>query len=149
MSEHVVDLNWEYVAHADAENTYNRNHTVTYSDEEQLVVSAAPEYKGDPMCADPEKMLTSGLASCHMLTFLAIAEVKGYKVESYSDRAIGYLEKGDSGRPEVTRIELQPQIQFSADKQPDAATLKRMHDSAHRNCFVGNSIKAKVDVLEA
>ncbi|MCP5009592.1 MAG: OsmC family peroxiredoxin, partial [Aestuariibacter sp.] len=104
---------------------------------------------GDPMCADPEKVLTSALASCHMLTFLAIAEVKGFSVARYTDRATGYLEKGDSGRPEITRIELQPSIEFAGDKQPDAAAIKRMHASAHRNCFIANSIKAKVEILEA
>jgi len=148
MSEHIVNLNWTFAAHPEMDNTYNRNHKVAYSDDEQVMVSASPEYKGDPACADPEKVLTGALASCHMLTFLAIAEVKGFKVESYADRATGYLEKGESGRPEVTRIELQPTILFSGENQPDATTLKRMHASAHKNCFIANSIKAHVEVLE-
>lgn len=84
-----------------------------------------------------------------MLTFLAIAEHKGYEVKSYHDKATGYLEKGDSSRPQVTRIELQPGIIFPDNNQPDSAALKRMHDSAHRGCFIANSIKTKVEILES
>lgn len=149
MSEHRVEVNWAFAPGPLDENTYNRNHRVTLSGGQQVNASSAPEYKGDPACADPEQLLISALASCHMLTFLAIAEHKGYEVKSYHDKATGYLEKGDNGRPQVTRIELQPVIIFSDNNQPDSATLKRMHDSAHRGCFIANSIKTKVEILES
>lgn len=149
MSEHKINLEWHSASAAPEEATYNRNHTVSFSETVQVTVSSAPEYKGDPNCADPEKLLTSALASCHMLTFLAIAELKNFQVESYLDRATGFLEKGENGRPELSRIELRPSIVFGGDNQPDAAALQRLHASAHRNCFIANSIKAKVDVLEA
>lgn len=148
MSEHKIDLEWHSAPSTSEGATYNRNHTVSFSDTVQVTVSSAPEYKGDPNCADPEKLLTSALASCHMLTFLAIAELKGFQVESYQDRATGFLEKGDSGRPELTRIELRPSIVFGGEKQPDAAAIQRLHASAHKNCFIANSIKAKVDVVD-
>jgi organic hydroperoxide reductase OsmC/OhrA len=32
-------------------------------------VSASVEYKSDPMYADPEQMVVSAVASCHMLFF--------------------------------------------------------------------------------
>lgn len=148
MSEHQIDLEWHHTPATAEAATYNRNHAVSFSDTVQVTVSSAPEYKGDPNCADPEKLLTSALASCHMLTFLAIAELKGFRVESYRDQATGFLEKGDSGRPEVTRIELRPRVVFSGEKQPDSAAIQRLHAGAHRNCFIANSIKAKVEVVE-
>lgn len=148
MSEHKIDLEWQGSSHSPEEFNYTRNHAVSFSDTVQVTVSSAPEYKGDPNCPDPEQLLTSALASCHMLTFLAIADLKGFRVESYRDRATGFLEKGDSGRPQITRIELRPCIVFGGEKQPDAAAIKRIHASAHKNCFIANSIKAKVDVLD-
>jgi len=148
MSEHKIDLEWQGTPPSPEESAYTRNHTVSFGDTVQVTVSSAPEYKGDPNCADPEQLLTSALASCHMLTFLAIADLKGFRVESYSDQATGFLEKGDSGRPEIIRIELQPHIIFGGENQPDAAAIKRLHASAHKNCFIANSIKAKVDVLD-
>jgi organic hydroperoxide reductase OsmC/OhrA len=112
-------------------------------------MSAATEYKGDPNCADPEQLFLTALASCHMLTFLAIAEVKGYRVESYRDAPVAYLEKNAAGRLAVTRIELSPQVSFSGDKQPDQAALARLHDGAHRNCFIANSITTRIKVISA
>ena len=149
MSQHSVEINWENAPNKLAENTYNRNHRVALSGDQVIHASSAPEYKGDPDCADPEQLLVSALSSCHMLTFLAIAELKGFVVQSYNDKATGYLEKGESGRPEVTRIELSPRIEYSGENRPDAATLKRMHESAHKNCFIANSLKTKVEVLES
>ena len=149
MSEHFAEISWKNIPNPVDEKTYNRNHQLSLSGNQQLEGSSAPEYKGDPDCVDPEQLLVSALASCHMLTFLAIAELKGYQVETYDDKATGYLEKGDSGRSEVTRIALFPRIAFSGDKSPDANEIKRMHASAHKNCFIANSIKTKVEVLEA
>lgn len=149
MSEHITTLKWSRAPNPLAENTYNRNHQVELGDGVTVHASAAPEYKGDPKCADPEELLVGALASCHMLTFLAVADLKGYVVESYKGKAIGFLEKGENGRQQITRIELQPEIEFSGDKQPDAGTIKRMHASAHKNCFVANSITARVDVQDA
>lgn len=147
MSEHIIDLDWENEPNPVATNTFTRNHQVSLSGGQQVQVSASPDFKGDPACADPEQLLVSALSSCHMLTFLAIAELKGFKVNRYSDRATGFLEKGEGKRPTVTRIQLQPQIEFEGDKVPDAQQLEHMHQSAHKNCFIANSITAKVDVL--
>lgn len=148
MSKHSIDLSWSHAANPVVDDTYTRNHQLTLNPGLQVMASASPEHKGDPACTDPEQLVVSALASCHMLTFLAIAELKGFSVTSYDDNAVGYLEKGDSGKPEVTRIELQPKIVFSGEHQPDAATQKRMHTSAHRNCFIANTLKTQVDILE-
>lgn len=148
MSEHIAEVNWASSPSPLDENTYNRNHQIKLSGGQQINASSAPEYKGDSNCVDPEQMLVSALASCHMLTFLAIAELKKYQVKSYDDKATGYLEKGESGRLQITRIELQPKIVFDGDKTPDDTELKRMHASAHKNCFIANSLNTRVDVLE-
>ena len=147
MSEHIIDISWTHTPSPLADNTYDRNHQVSFGNSQQVMGSSAPDFKGDPAGVDPEQLLISALASCHMLTFLAIAELKGYEVKSYDDKACGFLEKGDSGRFEVTRIQLRPKIIFSGDKKPDAEALQRMHVSAHKNCFVANSIKTKVEIL--
>lgn len=149
MSEHITTLKWDRAAHPLADNTYDRNHQVDLGQGVTVQASASPEYKGDPNCVDPEEMLVGALSSCHMLTFLAIADLKGFVVESYQGKATGYLEKGESGKVHITRIELQPEITFSGDKQPDAEGLKRLHAGAHKNCFIANSINAHVEVLEA
>lgn len=148
MSTHQIAIQWQNGPNPVANDTYTRNHTAIVNGPQTLQVSAAKEYKGDPHCADPEQLMISALASCHMLTFLAIAEMQGYLVENYSDEATGYLEKGENGLPAVTRIVLQPKVIFGGDKKPDAAALKRLHSGAHKNCFIANSLKTSVTVAE-
>lgn len=148
MSEHVAEIKWERNTHADDASTYSRNHVSYFDGEQKLNVSAAVEYKGDALCADPEQLLVSAAASCHMLFFLAIAEQQGFLPESYSDMPVGYLEKAGGGGLEITEIELYPKIVFSGEKRPDADAIARMHAGAHKRCFIGNSIKAKITVCD-
>ncbi|MGJ7538241.1 MULTISPECIES: OsmC family protein [unclassified Variovorax] len=147
MSQHSAAIQWQRSPHPQDERTYSRNHVASLAGEQSVNVSASVEFKGDPVCADPEQMLVSAVASCHMLTFLAIAEFQKYRVETYQDHAVGYLEKVEGVGMAITHIDLSPKITFSGDKTPDAVALARLHAGAHKNCFIGNSITAKVSVV--
>jgi organic hydroperoxide reductase OsmC/OhrA len=83
-----------------------------------------------------------------MLTFLALAANKGFVVESYEDAAVGHLEKNAHGKLAMTRVELHPRIVYSGEKQPTAADLDWMHDKAHRECFIANSVTTEVKVVK-
>jgi organic hydroperoxide reductase OsmC/OhrA len=146
MSMHSSLINWSREPHPLDASTYNRNHIATLNGDQTVKVSATAEFKGDATCADPEQMLISAVSSCHMLFFLAIAEQKGFLVEEYEDKAIGYLEKGSNGRLAVSRIELFPEIIFGGDHRPDATALDQIHTAAHKSCFIGNSVIADVVV---
>lgn len=146
MSVHQSAIHWQRNPHETDASTYSRNHRVTLNGGQQVNVSASVEFKGDSSCADPEQMLVSAVSSCHMLFFLAIADFQGYRVESYEDEPVGYLESNDKKGMEVTRIELSPCITFGGDKMPDQKAISRMHAGAHRNCFIRNSITAEVTI---
>lgn len=146
MSEHYTTIDWQRKAHPSEAGTFSRNHVATLNGEQKVTISSAAEYKGDPEAADPEQLLLTALSSCHMLTFLAIAELKGYCVEHYRDTAVALLKKNVDGRMAVTRMELSPQVSFSGDNQPDETALEKLHDAAHRNCFVANSVTSTVVV---
>ena len=49
----------------------------------------------------------------------------------------------------MTRVELQPKIVFGGDKQPTPADLDWLHDKAHRECFIANSVTTQVTVAPA
>ena len=149
MSQHHTRIDWQRTPHAAEATTYSRNHVATLNGDQTVAVSAAVEYKGDPACADPEQLLLTALASCHMLTFLAVAEQQGFRVEHYRDAPVAHLEKNADGRMAVTRIELFPAVSFGGEKQPDDAGLTRLHASAHRHCFIAHSISATVTVNPA
>lgn len=146
MSVHQAEISWKRAPHNLEPETYSRNHSVTLNGGQVLDVSASLDFKGEEHCADPEQMLVSALSSCHMLFFLAIADHRGYCVESYEDDPKGHLEKLEDGGMAVTRIELSPKVVFSGEKQPDAATIDRIHHMAHKNCFIRNSLIASVEI---
>lgn len=146
MSVHQAAIEWQRAPNAADAQTYSRNHHALLNGGQTVKVSAGVDFKGDADCADPEQLLLSALGSCHMLTFLAIAEIQGYTVEHYRDTPVGHLEKNAQGRMAITRIELSPAVRFSGDKQPDEAALAKLHASAHRNCFIANTISAAVTV---
>ncbi|THF65574.1 OsmC family protein [Pseudothauera nasutitermitis] len=145
MSQHHGSIAWQRTPHAIEADTYSRTHVADLNGGQRIAVSATPEYKGDADRTDPEQLLLTALASCHMMTFLAIAEARGYRVERYQDNPVAHLEKDADGRQAVTRIELAPQTTFNG-KLPTEAELARLHDSAHRNCFIAHSIVAKVSI---
>jgi organic hydroperoxide reductase OsmC/OhrA len=147
MNAFKIELNWKRTTENFEYNSFNRNHTVKFSGDQSLRNSAAPEYMGNADTANPEELLASSASSCHMLTFLAVASKMGYVVDSYADSAEALLNKNEEGRLAVTEIKLKPVIVFSGTKIPDADQLKSLHEKAHRNCFIANSIKSKVNIL--
>ena len=125
--------------------TYSRNHTWQFSNGVEVPVSAAVKYAGDPDCVNPEQGLVASVASCHMLTFLALAAKAGFLLKAYDDTPYGVLAKNDAGRMAVTHITLRPRTRFSGTS-PTACELDDLHDAAHRNCFVANSLNSVVTV---
>jgi organic hydroperoxide reductase OsmC/OhrA len=146
MSEHRISLAWKRKTADFAYETYDRTHTVMFNGGQTLETSAAPQYKGKEEYANPEEMFAAALASCHMLTFLAIAAKSRYVVDSYEDEATAILGKNAEGNDAIMKITLRPTAVFSGDKRPDAAQLKTLHDKAGKHCIIESSIKSEVVV---
>ena len=145
MSEHKATVEWRRTSPTFDYDSYNREHLWKFPGGQNWKASAAPEFKGSPQCVNPEEALVAALSGCHMLTFLSIAARRGIIVDQYGDEAVGFLEKNDQGKMFVSRVILRPKIVFSGSA-PDAEKLKNLHDQAHRNCFIGNSVLTKVDI---
>jgi len=145
MSEHAITLSWQRSTPDFNIKTYNRTHTVKFSGGSQIEVTAAPAYMGDPKITNPEELLVAALSSCHMLTFLAIAANKGLTIDQYEDNASGVLGKNAEGKMALAAVTLRPKITFSGN-QPDAETLHAIHEKAHVNCFIANSVCCEVKV---
>lgn len=146
MSEHKATIKW---ARNDVDfgyKNYSRDHIWRFENGVETLASAAPAYLGNPQRVDPESAFVAALSSCHMLTFLALASNNGFVVDSYEDKAIGRLEKNASGKLAVTRVELNPRIVYGGDKRPTQADIEWLHDKAHRECFIANSVTTEVRV---
>jgi organic hydroperoxide reductase OsmC/OhrA len=142
-----VNTKWNRTSASFSFDNYNRGHEVTFSGNQVLKNSAAPAYKGDENMANPEELLASAVSSCHMLTFLAVASKSGYVVDHYEDDAIAVLDKNSNDVMCVTEINLHPSVKFLGEKIPDAEKLSSMHDKAHRNCFIANSVSCQVNIV--
>ena len=145
MSEHKAKLTWTRGDSGFGYKEFPREHDWNFPESGQSVrASAAPQFLGQPDCVDPEEAYTAALASCHMLTFLAIASMSGYVVDSYEDNAVGHLEKAEDGKPWLSRVVMNPKISFSGDKQPTAEQLEQIHHKSHQECFLARSVKTEV-----
>lgn len=142
---HRVSVVWQNDGSPFTYKTYSRDHQWQYEGGVSHPASAAADFFGNAELVDPEQAFTAALSSCHMLTFLALAALKGIVVERYEDNAEGFLEKNESGKPVMTRVVLRPKITFSGE-QPDLETLDQLHHRAHDECFIANSVTTRIDV---
>lgn len=145
MSEHTASIRWNRNGQPFDYEHFPRDHAIAFERGQTLTGSAAPAFFGGAQGVDPEELLVSALSSCHMLTLLAIASKKGWTIDRYEDDAVGTLAKNAEGRMAVTQVTLRPRIAF-ADTTPTAEELQRLHESAHRNCFIASSVKTEVKV---
>lgn len=146
MSEHKVTLSWSRTSENFDYKSYNREHVWTFKNGLTVDASAATAFWGSPDCVDPEEAFVAALSSCHMLTFLAIACKKKFVVDAYEDNAVGFLEKNTDGKLAVTRVELKPRIQWQGT-EPSKKELQKIHHIAHKECFLANSVKTHLSVV--
>ena len=132
-------LSW----HAAAEGPATSTHRVAFEGRPTLEVSAAPQYRGDPSRLNPEELFVTAVASCQLLTYLALAGRAGVVVVSYQDRAEGTLAIADK-KMRITEVLLRPTIVVAAGA--DVAQARSLVTTAHDGCFVANSVACAVRI---
>ncbi len=145
MSRYKATIHWKKQTPFFDYEVYNREHEWQFQGGTVINASAAPEFRGEPDCVDPEQAFVAAIAACHMLTFLALCSRKQLTVEEYSDSAVGFMEKNPDGGLWISRVILHPHIRF-LNGLPDRNELQALHDQAHKQCFIANSIKTDVRV---
>src|SRR5207248_8143717 len=108
--------------------------------------AVVPAPYSNPAGIDPEEAFVASLSSCHMLTFVYLAQRQGFQVDRYEDEAIGQTVKNEKGIPWVATVTLAPKIIFSGDKIPTTEQLDHLHHLAHEQCFIANSVKTEITV---
>jgi len=143
--EYHTTIDWRRTSEGFTYEGYNRAHEWRFPGI-AVAASAAPEFRGEPARVNPEEAFVAAVSSCHMLTFLAIAAKKRLSLDSYSDDAVGYLEKNEAGKLAMTRVTLRPRVQWSDGVAVSQADLEKLHHQAHEGCFIANSVKTNVTV---
>ncbi|HLK11436.1 MAG TPA: OsmC family protein [Candidatus Binatia bacterium] len=132
-------LSWQ----AGAEGAAAFNHRVVFAGRPPLEVSAAPQYRGDPSRLNPEELLVAALASCQLLTYLALAGRAGVHVRAYEDHPVGTLAIAER-KMRITEVLLRPRITLAAGA--DEARARALVEQAHAGCFVANSVACAVRI---
>lgn len=136
------------VAHLEA--NFSRNAVLGAPGKPPLAGSAPAVYQGDASRYNPEELLLMSLSECHMLTYLAIAAKKRIAVLRYTDNATGTLATGQygvNGKMSMQEVVLQPQVVVAKGTNLDEANA--LHEKAHANCFVANSVNFPVRCVPA
>jgi len=150
MSEYKATIKWSRNSPDFLKGKYSREHTWTFDGGVTVPATSSqhvvPVPYSNPANVDPEEAFVASLSSCHMLTFLFLAQKQGFQIDSYEDEAVGVVTKNEAGKMWVSAVTLNPKIAFSGDKLPSAEDQERLHHGAHDNCFIANSVKTDVTV---
>lgn len=148
MSDYSTIVTWQRGSAKFTDSRYSRAHVWKFDGGAEIRASASPHAVPAPLsdesAVDPEEAFVASLASCHMLWFLSIAAKQGYCVESYRDEASGVLSRGADGKLWMTSVTLRPHAVFSAARVPTPEAMRALHEQAHRQCFIANSVRTEV-----
>lgn len=121
--------------------SYSREYRADFAGKPAMTGSADPAFRGDPELHNPEELLLVALASCHMLSYLALAALEGLEVLAYEDRAAGTMQQeGRGGR--FTEVVLHPRVTLAPGS--DLQRAEALHEEAHKACFIANSVNFPV-----
>lgn len=141
-----VTLTWQRNEEEFSYKNFDRTHTIDYEGGIRVLGCSSSKYFGDDRLLNPDQTLVGALSSCFMLTFLALASLKGYVVDSYIDNAEGVLEKNEAGNFWVSYITIRPEVVFAEGQGPDKESLLGLFENAHQGCFIANSINSELTI---
>jgi organic hydroperoxide reductase OsmC/OhrA len=151
MSEHKAVISWTHSRGEFLDGTYSREHTWTFDGGLVVPASPAPTSAPGPYSnaanVDPEEAFVASISSCHMLTFLYLAYKSGIEVTAYEDEAAGVMTKNERGIPWVSSVVLRPRVAYGGARLPTRDEELQLHDDAHEQCFIANSVKTAITVM--
>ncbi len=121
---------------------YGRGHDIAAAGLPTLQGSADPTFHGDRDRWNPELLLLTALAQCHMLSYLHVAVNHGLVVTSYRDEAVGVLALNPDGSGQFVSVTLRPVLGLKDPTQADLAA--RLHTEAGQKCFIARSVNFPV-----
>ena len=146
MHEYTASIQWTRSGTPFTANRYSRRHHWTFDGGASIPAAASPQVVPptltDATCVDPEEAFVAALSSCHMLWFLSIAAERGITVERYDDAPVGRMNP-DAEVVWMSRVTLRPAVAYAAPV-PSTAVQEVMHEAAHAQCFLANSVRTDI-----
>ena len=149
MSEHKATIRWSQSSADFRTGKYSREHTWAFDGGLTVPASASPQVVrvpwSNPANVDPEEAYIASLSSCHMLTFLWLAQRAGFVITSYVDEAVGVMQPNEANVLWVAKVTLRVTVVYEGRK-PAKEEEEHLHHQAHGECFIANSVKTEVVV---
>ncbi|MBZ0271251.1 OsmC family protein [bacterium] len=149
MDHYTATVAWSRRGAVFADGRYSRAHTWRLDGGIEVPASSSTHIVPPPMsiesAIDPEEAFVASLSSCHMLWFLHLAQKAGLVVEHYEDTAAGRMGRNSEGRLAMIEVVLRPRAVFFGEA-PSGVALTDLHERAHAECFIANSVKTDVRV---
>lgn len=121
---------------------YTRDWQVETPGKPPIKCSNDPLLGGNSALHNPEDLLISALASCHMLWYLHLSHEAGVVVTQYSDTPVGIGEVSPNGAGRFTGAILRPEITLA--EGADIAIADAIHGRIHEVCFIARSVNFPV-----
>ena len=125
-------------------DAYGRDFRAEVDGKPPLLGSADPAFRGDAACHNPEDWMLAAVASCHMLSYLALCARRRLQVLAYEDDSEANLVLTPDGGGAFDRFVLRPVVTIAPDA--DATLALRLHEQAHGICFIARSCSVPIDV---
>ena len=138
-----VNLRWRNTRAFDGElvREYSHEGFATIPGHAALVTSAATDFGGDPNLWNPEELLMTAIAQCHLLSFLYIANRDGIEIVDYTDEVEGSMDfSGGTGA--MHSVTLKPLV----ITETDPAVISAMHEEAKGMCVMRQSVNFPIIV---
>lgn len=119
----------------------SRTHRIEIAGKPTIEATSDPAFRGDPARHNPEDLLVASLSSCHMLWYLVLCVGRKIPILAYEDGAYGIM--AETPRPgRFVEVVLRPKVTIA--KGGDKALAAKLHERAHAECFVANSVNFPV-----
>jgi organic hydroperoxide reductase OsmC/OhrA len=123
---------------------YDRTWAIEAPGKPAIACSNDPMLGGDCAKMNPEDLLLSALAGCHMLWFLHLAADAGITVTAYRDRPQGQGETLANGAGRFVAATLNPRATVLPGT--DLTRAAALHHEVHNYCFIARSVAFPVEV---
>ena len=146
MKEHRYNVALEWTGNlgygTDSYDTYSREHVIRSEGKDDLLGSSDTSFRGDSRYYNPEELLLSSIASCHMLWYLHLCSANGIVVNSYNDQPEGTMIEHKDGSGAFDQVILNPKVVIADGSKNSLA--KTLHGVAHKMCFIANSCNFEI-----
>jgi organic hydroperoxide reductase OsmC/OhrA len=123
-------------------DVFDRRHRVTLPRGQEFITGGAHLVQ-DSAQTNPEELFAASVASCMMMTILAVFSRSKIAITAYRDEPEAVLELVER-RYRVTKVILRPRIVLSGSY--DREKLDNLIQKSHANCFITLSVKSEVVV---